>query len=220
MTAKKYFPIALFIGLQAAVLQAIDQSICASIAPLLAGGGWISFQAWAVYFMGGGTIKGGIRALIGYVIGMVASIAIWALGYYPNHDTYTSVAEQQEHSYIGRIGQAIEPVIAPLGFDWRLGIGLITGAGAKELVVSTLGVLYAEDSEAEATALAERIPLSPLTAFGYMIFVLIYFPCIATLAAIRQESGSWRWALFTALYTTALAWLMAYAVRMIGGFWL
>ena len=151
---------------------------------------------------------------------MVASIAIWALGYYPNHDTYTSVAEQQEHSYIGRIGQAIEPVIAPLGFDWRLGIGLITGAGAKELVVSTLGVLYAEDSEAEATALAERIPLSPLTAFGYMIFVLIYFPCIATLAAIRQESGSWRWALFTALYTTALAWLMAYAVRMIGGFWL
>lgn len=80
MTAKKYFPIALFIGLQAAVLQAIDQSICASIAPLLAGGGWISFQAWAMYFLGGCTVKGGIRALIGYVIGMVASIAIMVGG--------------------------------------------------------------------------------------------------------------------------------------------
>ncbi len=76
MTAKKYLPIALFIGLQAAVLQAIDQSICASIAPLAAGGGWISFQAWAMYFLGGCTPKGGARALIGYVIGMVASIAI------------------------------------------------------------------------------------------------------------------------------------------------
>ncbi len=76
MTAKKYLPIALFIGLQAAVLQAIDQSICAGIVPLAAGGGWISFQAWAVYFMGGGTIKNGVRALISYVLGMIASIAI------------------------------------------------------------------------------------------------------------------------------------------------
>jgi hypothetical protein len=76
MTAKKYLPIAIFIGLQAAVLQAIDQSICAGIAPLAAGGGWISFQAWAVYFLGGCTPKGGARALIGYVIGMIASIAI------------------------------------------------------------------------------------------------------------------------------------------------
>lgn len=76
MNAKKYFPIALFIGIQAAVLQIIDQSICAGIAPLAAGGGWIAFQSWAVYFMGGGTIKNGIRALIGYVLGMIASIAI------------------------------------------------------------------------------------------------------------------------------------------------
>ena len=76
MTAKKYFPIALFIGLQAAVLQAIDQAICAGIVPLFAGGGWISFQAWAVYFMGGCTVKNGVRAMIGYVIGMVVSIAI------------------------------------------------------------------------------------------------------------------------------------------------
>ena len=80
MTAKKYFPIALFIGIQAAVLQAIDQAICAGIVPLLAGGGWVSFQAWAVYFMGGGTIKNDIRALIGYVIGMAASIAILFCG--------------------------------------------------------------------------------------------------------------------------------------------
>ena len=76
MTAKKYLPIALFIGLQAAVLQVIDQLICAGIAPLAAGGGWISFQAWAVYFLGGGTVKGGVRGLIGYVLGMAASIAI------------------------------------------------------------------------------------------------------------------------------------------------
>ena len=87
-------------------------------------------------------------------------------------------------------------------------------------MVSTLSVLYASDSEADATALAERIPLSPLTAFGYMLFVLIYFPCIATLAAIRQESGSWRWALFTALYTSALAWVLAYLVHQVGGWWL
>lgn len=80
MTAKKYLPIALFIGLQAAILQAIDQTICASVAPLAAGGGWISFQAWAIYFLGGCTPKGGIRALIGYVLGMIASIAILSCG--------------------------------------------------------------------------------------------------------------------------------------------
>lgn len=80
MTAKKYLPIALFIGLQAAVLQAVDQAICAGISPLAAGGGWIAFQAWAMYFLGGCTLKGGARALIGYVIGMVASIAILFCG--------------------------------------------------------------------------------------------------------------------------------------------
>lgn len=148
---------------------------------------------------------------------MVASIVIWALGYYPHHDAYGSVTEQQEHSYIGQIGKAIEPALKPLGFDWKLGIGILSGVGAKELVVSTLGVLYAEDSEADAVSLGERIPITPLVAFAYMVFVLIYFPCIATLAAIRSESGSWKWVLFAAFYTTALAWLMAFAIYQIGG---
>ena len=84
---------------------------------------------------------------------MVASVVIWALGYYPNHDAYQDVAEQQENSYIGRIGKAVEPVIEPLGFDWKLGIGILSGVGAKELVVSTLGVLYADDAEADGRKL-------------------------------------------------------------------
>ena len=124
---------------------------------------------------------------------MVASIVIWALGYYPDHDAYQDVAEQQENSYIGRIGKAVEPV------------------------VSTLGVLYADDAEADAVSLGERIPITPLVAFGYMVFVLIYFPCIATLAAIKGESGSWKWALFAAVYTTVLAWVVSFAIYQIGG---
>ena len=147
---------------------------------------------------------------------MIASIIIWFLGYYPRHDAYESVAEQQENSYIGQIGKAVEPVIKPLGFDWKLGIGLISGVGAKELVVSTLGVLYTNEADIENVNLSDRIPITPLVALAYMLFVLIYFPCIATFAAIKQESGSWKWAIFTAGYTTGLAWLVAFVVFQIG----
>ena len=147
---------------------------------------------------------------------MIASIIIWFLGYYPQHDAYESVAEQQENSYIGQIGKAIEPVIKPLGFDWKLGIGLISGVGAKELVVSTLGVLYTNQGDVENVNPSNRIPITPLVALAYMLFVLIYFPCIATFAAIKQESGSWKWAIFTAGYTTGLAWLVAFTVFQIG----
>lgn len=147
---------------------------------------------------------------------MIASIIIWFLGYYPQHDAYESVVEQQENSYIGQIGKAIEPVIKPLGFDWKLGIGLISGVGAKELVVSTLGVLYTNEGDVENVNLSNRIPITPLVALAYMLFVLIYFPCIATFAAIKQESGSWKWAIFTAGYTTGLAWLVAFTVFQIG----
>lgn len=147
---------------------------------------------------------------------MIASIIIWFLGYYPQHDAYESVAEQQENSYIGQIGKAIEPVIKPLGFDWKLGIGLISGVGAKELVVSTLGVLYTNEGDVENVNLSNRIPITPLVALAYMLFVLIYFPCIATFAAIKQESGSWKWAIFTVGYTTGLAWLVAFTVFQIG----
>lgn len=147
---------------------------------------------------------------------MIASIIIWFLGYYPQHDAYENVAEQQENSYIGQIGKAIEPVIKSLGFDWKLGIGLISGVGAKELVVSTLGVLYTNEGDVENVNLSNRIPITPLVALAYMLFVLIYFPCIATFAAIKQESGSWKWAIFTAGYTTGLAWLVAFTVFQIG----
>ena len=147
---------------------------------------------------------------------MIASIIIWFLGYYPNHNAYGSVTEQQENSYIGQIGKAIEPAIEPLGFDWKLGIGLVSGVGAKELVVSTLGVLYTNEEDIESVNLSDRIPITPVVALGYMLFVLIYFPCVATLTAIKQESGSWKWAIFSACYTTALAWIVAFAVKQIG----
>lgn len=147
---------------------------------------------------------------------MVASIIIWFLGYYPNHDQYSNLTEQQEHSYIGQIGKAIEPILEPLGFDWKLGVGLLSGVGAKELVVSTLGVLYTNDGDIESVNLSDRIPITPQVALGYMLFVLIYFPCIATLTAIKQESGSWKWSLFTAIYTTTLAWMVAFAINIVG----
>lgn len=151
---------------------------------------------------------------------MVASIIIWFLGYFPNHSEYQTRAEQQENSYIGQIGKAIEPVIKPLGFDWKMGIGLLSGVGAKELVVSTLGVLYANDGDLNDDALPARLAqqsdITPLIALAYMLFTLIYFPCIATLAAIRQETGSWKWPVFAACYTTLLAWIVAFIVYQIG----
>ena len=147
---------------------------------------------------------------------MVASIIIWFLGYYPNHNAYTTTAEQQENSYIGQIGKAIEPVIEPLGFDWKMGIGLLSGIGAKELVVSSLGVLYTNNDDINSVDLSERIPITPLVAYGYMLFILIYFPCVATVAAIKNESGSWKWAAFTICYTTLLAWVVAFLVHQVG----
>ena len=119
------------------------------------------------------------------------------------------------------MGKAIEPVIEPLGYDWKMGVGLIAGTGAKELVVSTLGVLYADNNDIDdesklAEQLRDKLPITPLVAFGYMLFTLIYFPCIATIAAIKEESGSWKWAVFTMVYTTALAWIVAFAVYRIG----
>ena len=153
---------------------------------------------------------------------MIASIIIWFLGYYPNHSSYQTTAEQQENSYIGQIGKSIEPIIKPLGFDWKMGVGLLSGVGAKELVVSTLGVLYTNDGNLDDDALPERIAqqsdITPLIAFAYMLFTLLYFPCIATLTAIRQETGSWKWPLFAACYTTVLAWIVAFLVYQIGSF--
>jgi ferrous iron transport protein B len=165
---------------------------------------------------------------------LIASIVVWFLGYFPRYEnnkeqqilsvtemphdpteTQSVQANSINESYLGKIGKIIEPVIKPLGFDWKLGIGLLSGVGAKELVVSSLSVIYA-DKDAATVNLGSRIPITPLVAFCYMLFVLIYFPCLATLVAIKQESGSWKWALFAAFYTTLLAWVLSFAVFQIG----
>lgn len=158
---------------------------------------------------------------------LVASIIVWALGYFP-HDGRLTPQEQQEQSYIGRMGKAVEPLFMPQGFDWKLDIGLISGIGAKEIVASTMGVLYSNDetvSEDEGNNGAkysklrsqmEADGITPLIAFSYLVFVLLYFPCIATIAAIKNESGSWKWALFAAGYTTGLAWIVSTIVYQVG----
>ena len=150
---------------------------------------------------------------------LVCSIVIWFLGYFPNQDRYDTPQQQQEHSFIGYVGKAMEPALKPLGFDWRMGVGIVAGVGAKELVVSTLGVMYAGeepvdlDSNADETRLQRALikSVTPAGALAYMVFILLYFPCIATFIAIKHETGGWKWALFTAVYTIVLAWVMAFA---------
>jgi ferrous iron transport protein B len=124
-------------------------------------------------------------------------------------------AEQTEHSLIGRIGRFVAPAFAPLGIDWRGGVALLTGFVAKEIVVSTLGVLHAagerEEERALENALAES-GMTPLSALSMMVFVLLYLPCLATTTAIRRETGSTRWMLFSIGYSTAVAWAGAFLV--------
>ncbi len=162
-----------------------------------------------------------LRKMGGIIMG--ASVVIWALGHFPRGGDDLTEAERQERSYMGRIGRAIEPAVRPLGYDWRMGAGIVAGVGAKELMVSTLGVLYGcadEDGGGGTTEGAGRTRLSRAlgrhatraAGLGYMVFALLYFPCMATVAAVRVESGAWRWAVFAAAYTTALAWAAAFAV--------
>jgi ferrous iron transport protein B len=122
--------------------------------------------------------------------------------------------ETTEKSYIGHIGRFMAPFFAPIGIDWRGSVALLTGFVAKEIVVSTMGVLYAvEDDEADALKLALRESgMTPLSALGMMFFVLLYVPCLATIATIRKETQSWRWALFSVVYSTLLAWGVAFAI--------
>ncbi len=208
---------------------------------------------------------------------MIASIIIWALGYFPlnkeklsqfdqqilsienqfeqetndntfqekeisaltieknnsiNQITNNKRIYQQENSFIGKLGKFIEPVMRPLGFDWKMSISLLAGVAAKEVVVSTMGVLYLSDAEAdeESQALISKIRnieykdgdkkgekvYNGISAFSYLMFILLYFPCVAVVAAVRKESGKWRWALFMVTYTTTLAWLVSFAVYQIG----
>ena len=130
---------------------------------------------------------------------LICSIIVWALGYFPNHDAFPTEAIQQENSYLGYIGRAIEPVLAPLGFDWKMDIGILAGVGAKELIVSTLGVLGTE-------------PPTAASALAYMVFILLYLPCVATVIAIKNETGSWKWALLSTVYGIAVAWLLSFGV--------
>ncbi len=126
--------------------------------------------------------------------------------------------QRLSESYIGRLGHAVEPLIAPLGFDWRLGVSLITGFVAKEVVVSTMGVLYqVGDAEPGSTGLQNALKksgLTPATAFGFMVFVLIYVPCMVTVITIWRETGSLGWTCFTVGYLMTLAWIMAFLIRM------
>jgi ferrous iron transport protein B len=191
---------------------------------------------------------------------LMASILIWALGYFPrnvnfsrNYDEATAQidantrvtpdqaaalkaqmqmqkeSERREGSYIGQLGHVIEPAIRPLGFDWKIGVSILTGLAAKEIVVSTMGVLYQAGDEENGATLASKIKeqvytsgpkigqkvFTPLTAFTFMLFVLVYFPCVAVIAAIRKESN-WKWAVFTMVYTTAIAWIISLITYQIG----
>jgi len=213
---------------------------------------------------------------IGGII-LVASVIIWALGYFPHtspneaaheaerkriEEKYKSLrtapslttdrirelndaecselshlelvveSDLQQHSYIGRIGRFIEPAMAPLGFDWKMSIALLTGVSAKEVVVGTLGVLYqADKSDVEGDqSLIRRLQtqqytygprmgqpvFTPLIALSFMLFILIYFPCIGVVSAISRESGSWKWALFIVVYTTVLAYLASFILYQTG----
>lgn len=193
---------------------------------------------------------------------LIASILIWALGYFPRNVRYSTdydariaslqantqlgeaekeqkvanlevqkESERQEQSYIGQLGHFIEPAIRPLGYDWKMGVSIITGLAAKEIVVSSMGILYQADVKADENSRSLKDELiaqthnygelkgqkvfTPLVSFGFMLFVLIYFPCVAVIAAIKKES-SWGWAVFTMVYTTAIAWLVAFATYQIG----
>jgi ferrous iron transport protein B len=163
---------------------------------------------------------------------LIAVILIWALEYFPGGNK-VSPEERLQNSYIARIGKIIEPAIAPLGFDWRMGVSLITGAAAKEVVVSTMGVLFGsghfhEKGNPKSLEIqlqhathtdgprVGQILFTPLVGISYLLFILIYMPCIAVVATVNRESGSWKWALFLITYTTMLAWLLSFAVFQIG----
>jgi len=136
--------------------------------------------------------------------------------------------DQLTNSYLGRLGKVIQPVVQPLGFDWKMSISLLAGLPAKEIVVSTMGVLYQSgenttnlqkkiQSEVHESGMrkGEKVFTGP-AALAFLVFILIYFPCIGVVATIKNESGSWKWAVFTVLYTTSLAWIAAFVVYNLG----
>ena len=160
---------------------------------------------------------------------LFASMLVWALNYFPLHREAPSapVAEDSsinwsQDSYLAMAGKAVNPVMEPLGFTWRSTVAALAGVPAKEIVVSTLGVLYTGDEEASDTRLGTRLTTpSPVTgkpdfgpaeALAFMVFILLYCPCLASITAIARETGSWHYAAFSIVYNTAVAWLLAFAV--------
>ncbi|MDE7396597.1 MAG: ferrous iron transport protein B, partial [Muribaculum sp.] len=167
---------------------------------------------------------------------LLASIAVWALNYFPLRNEDSSVPTTTEtvddstidtsrDSYLEMIGKAINPVMEPLGFHWRSTVAVIAGAPAKEIVVSTLGVLYTGHEEIDNTSLSSRlVAINPATGLPYfnaacalslMVFVLLYFPCTATVTAIARETGSWWYSVFSVIYNTMVAWVVAFIVYRI-----
>lgn len=131
-----------------------------------------------------------------------ASVIIWALTYFP-----TGSMDHMEESYLAMIGHWLEPVMRPLGFDWKMSVCLLTGLPAKEAIVSTMGILYPSDAALSA--------FTPLTAYAFMVFVLLYFPCVATISTLRREVGV-KWAWFSLLQSVLLAWVLSFAIYQIG----
>ncbi len=162
---------------------------------------------------------------------LVASIIVWAMSYFgPSESSAIATADDMESSYLGRAGKSIEPIFAPQHFNWKLDVSLIAGVGAKEIVASTMGVLYSGDdsfgdddtfsNDADKYTHLHQLMaadgITPLNAYAYLLFILLYFPCLATIVAIKNETNSWRWAIIAALYTTLVAWCVSAAVVQIG----
>jgi ferrous iron transport protein B len=184
---------------------------------------------------------------------LIASVVVWALGYFPREISFSKDyenlialenfpevheqlilerdAEQQAGSYIGIIGKTIEPVIRPLGFDWKMGVSLVSGFAAKEIVISTMSVLYqAGDESGSTVSLQDNIQkqvylsgprkgekvYSKLSGLSFLLFVLFYLPCIAVITAVGREAGSWKWSAFVLFYTTTIAWLVSFIVYQAG----
>ena len=168
---------------------------------------------------------------------LIGVILIWTLEYFPRGSSKMTPDERLKNSYIGQFGQVIAPVIHPLGFDWRMGVSLITGAAAKEVVVSTMGVLYGsghyhessekpnlqkilQDDRYKVGAKKGQKTFTPLVGISFLLFILVYMPCVAVVATVKKESGSWKWSLFLITYTTLLAWVLSFYVFQIGSLFL
>ncbi|MBQ8774045.1 MAG: ferrous iron transport protein B, partial [Muribaculaceae bacterium] len=164
---------------------------------------------------------------------LLASVIVWALDYFPLHDeseTRTiervavhnddSTINVERDSYLEMMGKFVNPVMEPIGFHWRMTVAAIAGAPAKEIVVSTLGVLYANEDTVDDASLSSRLKainpvtgssdFTPASALSLMVFVLLYFPCMATVVAIVRETGSWKYGLFSVVYNTIVAWVFAF----------